>query len=199
MQLPSAQWLVRAVGIAEAVVAVAALATGWWFLALLVAASYLAFALFVIGALRAGKPLSSCGCFGKVDTPPTMVHVVIDLAAVAVATGVAVAPDAALPDVLADQPLAGAALRAPRADRRVPRVPRVHRAAEDDGRGAGGSPMTTRDPAVAAASSNESPRASKGIALTNWLVSKTSGLLERKTSRRGLPHRHPRWPARRSR
>jgi hypothetical protein len=107
MQLPSAQWLVRAVGTAEALIAVGALATGWWFLALLVAASYLAFALFVIGALRAGKPLSSCGCFGKVDTPPTMVHVVIDLAAAGVATAVAVAPDTALPDVLANQPLAG--------------------------------------------------------------------------------------------
>jgi hypothetical protein len=107
MQLPSAQWLVRVFGTAEAIVAVAALATGWWLLALLVAASYLAFALFVIGALRAGTPLGSCGCFGKVDTPPTVVHVVIDLAAVAVATGVAVAPTPSLPDVLSDQPLAG--------------------------------------------------------------------------------------------
>jgi len=107
MQLPSAQWLVRVGGVAEALIAVAALLTGWWFLALLVAASYLVFALFVIGALRAGKPLSSCGCFGKVDTPPSLVHVVIDLVAVAVAVGVALAADVALPDVLADQPLAG--------------------------------------------------------------------------------------------
>jgi hypothetical protein len=35
------------------------------------------------------------------------VHVVIDLVAVAVAVGVALAADVALPDVLADQPLAG--------------------------------------------------------------------------------------------
>ena len=75
---------------------------------MLVAASYVGcFVLFVIGALRAGKPLSSCGCFGKVDTPPSIVHVAIDLVAAAVAIGVAVASDAALPDVLADQPLAG--------------------------------------------------------------------------------------------
>jgi len=32
----------------------------------------------------------------------------------------------------------------------------------------------------------DSPRGSKGVAITNWLVSKTSGLLERKTSRRGF-------------
>ena len=177
MQLPSAQWLVRAGGIAEAVVAVAALATGWWFLALLVAASYLAFALFVIGALRAGKPLSSCGCFGKVDTPPTMVHVVIDLAAVAIAVGVALVA-AGIPPRRARRPAArGRAVPAPGDDRRLPRLPRVHRAAEDDGRGAGGPTVTA---------GGESPRASKGIAITNWLVSKTSGFLERKTSRRGF-------------
>src|SRR5262245_761617 len=68
MELPSAGWLVRAGGVFEAMIAVAALVTGWWPLAFLVAASYVAFGLFVIGALRARKPLSSCGCFGKVDT-----------------------------------------------------------------------------------------------------------------------------------
>ena len=47
---------------------------------MLVAVSYLAFAGFVVVALRSGKPISSCGCFGKVDTPPSPVHVVLDLA-----------------------------------------------------------------------------------------------------------------------
>jgi hypothetical protein len=106
-RLPSAPRLVRAGGAMEAVVAIAALVTGWWVLALLVAASYFAFALFVIEARRAGKPLSSCGCFGKVDTPPTSVHIVIDLTVAAVAAAVAFSADVALPDVLADQPLAG--------------------------------------------------------------------------------------------
>jgi Methylamine utilisation protein MauE len=106
MRLPSASWLVRTGGAVEAIVAIGALVTGWWISALLVAASYLAFALFVIEVRRAGKPLSSCGCFGKVDTPPTMVHIAIDLAAAAVAAAVAFT-DVALPAVLADQPLAG--------------------------------------------------------------------------------------------
>ncbi len=75
--------------------------------AALVAASYLAFAGFVLVALRTRAPISSCGCFGKVDTPPSVVHVVIDLAAAAVAIGAAIVGDVALPDVLGDQPLLG--------------------------------------------------------------------------------------------
>ena len=63
--------------------------------------SYLAFAGFVVVALRSGAPISSCGCFGKVDTPPSVVHVVLDLAFAAVAAAAAVVGGVALPDVLA--------------------------------------------------------------------------------------------------
>lgn len=106
--LPHTRLLVRAGGVAEVVVGVGALVVGGPVFAGLVAASYLAFTAFVVVALRRGAPISSCGCFGKVDTPPSSVHVVIDLAAAAIATVVAVAGDpVALPDVLRDQPLAG--------------------------------------------------------------------------------------------
>ena len=73
----------------------------------LVALSYLAFAGFVVVALRSGSPISSCGCFGKIDTPPSIVHVVLDLAFAGVAAAAAVVGDVALPDVLGDQPLLG--------------------------------------------------------------------------------------------
>jgi hypothetical protein len=102
-----ARTAVRIGGVVEAVVGVGALLVGGPVLAALVAVSYLAFAAFVAVALRRHAPISSCGCFGKVDTPPSVVHVVINLAAVAVATGAAVVGDVALPDVLRDQPLAG--------------------------------------------------------------------------------------------
>ena len=98
---------VRVGGAVETVIGVGALLTGGPVFAALVAASYLAFAVFVVVALRSGAPISSCGCFGKVDTPPSIVHVVIDLAAAAVAVGAAVVGDVALPDVLGDQPLLG--------------------------------------------------------------------------------------------
>jgi hypothetical protein len=99
--------VVRIGGAVEAAIGVAAVLVGGPVLCALVAVSYLAFALFVAVALRTGAPISSCGCFGKVDTPPSIVHVVLDLAFAGVATAAAFTGDVALPDVLADQPLAG--------------------------------------------------------------------------------------------
>ena len=98
---------VRVGGAIEALVGAAALLVGGPVLCLLVALSYLAFAGFVLVALRGGAPISSCGCFGKVDTPPSVVHVVLDLAFAGVATAAAFTGGVALPDVLADQPLVG--------------------------------------------------------------------------------------------
>jgi hypothetical protein len=107
MRLPSSPLLVRVGGVVEAAVGAAALAVGDRTTAVLLALSYLAFAGFVVLALRRGAPISSCGCFGKADTPPSRVHVAINLGAVAAAVAVAVQPGAGLPDVLGRQPLAG--------------------------------------------------------------------------------------------
>jgi hypothetical protein len=107
--LPGGRLLVRIGGAFEAVLAVAALVTGFPVAAALVAASYAAFAVVVLFALRSGRPISSCGCLGKVDTPPSWVHVGIDVVAAGVAAGAALAgaADIALPDVLGDQALLG--------------------------------------------------------------------------------------------
>jgi hypothetical protein len=99
--------LVRVVGVVEAVLGVAALLTGNAVPGALVAVSYLAFASFVLVARRRQAPISSCGCFGKVDTPPSPVHVVLDLLFAGVAVGAAATGDIALPEVLREQPLAG--------------------------------------------------------------------------------------------
>lgn len=99
--------VVRLGGAVEAVIGVAALLVGGPVLCGLVAASYVLFAAFVVVALRTGAPISSCGCFGKVDTPPSVVHVVLDLAFAGIAAAAAFTGDVALPDVLGDQPLAG--------------------------------------------------------------------------------------------
>src|SRR5262249_12676714 len=98
---------VRAGGFVEAVIGIAALVVAGPLLCALVAASYLAFATFVVVALRSNAPISSCGCFGKVDTPPSAVHVIIDVAFAGVAVAAAFTGDVALPDVLGDQPLLG--------------------------------------------------------------------------------------------
>jgi methylamine utilization protein MauE len=109
LRLPSARPLVRFAGTVEAFIAIGALVYGSRALAIAVAVSYFAFAVFVMVALRSGLPITSCGCFGKVDTPPSWVHIAIDVAAAGVAAGAAFTEtsEIALPDVLAEQPLAG--------------------------------------------------------------------------------------------
>jgi hypothetical protein len=107
LRLPHRRWMVRAGGLAEALLACAALVTGSVTLAILVAASYVGFAVFVAAALHKGTPLSSCGCFGKIDTPPHPLHIAIDLLAALAAIGVASHGGASIGDVLADQPMAG--------------------------------------------------------------------------------------------
>ena len=78
-----------------------------------VALSYLGFAGFVVLALRRGSPVSSCGCFGsgdKMDSPPTVSHVVLNLAAAATAAWAALHAHPGAIAVLRQQPLAGIAL-----------------------------------------------------------------------------------------
>lgn len=105
--LPGRPVWVRVGGAAEAVLAVAALATGCVPLVVAVGASYLGFAVFVVAALRAGVPVASCGCLGRVDTPPHAVHVVGNLLAASAAFATAATGSPAIASVLRDQPLAG--------------------------------------------------------------------------------------------
>lgn len=63
--------------------------------AVLVAASYAAFAGFVGLARRRGTMVGSCGCFGRADTPPTRTHLAIDCGAAATALAVAARPSGA--------------------------------------------------------------------------------------------------------
>jgi len=91
LRLPSSPTLVRLLGAAEVAIAAAALLTG--------------FAVFVAVALARPGLVRSCGCFGRPDTPPTAAHLVVNLAAAAVAAAVAVIGGGRL-DV-ASQPLLG--------------------------------------------------------------------------------------------
>ena len=100
-------FVVRVGGGAEALVAVGAGLTGTPVLAGVVACSYAAFAAFVVVALGRRLPISSCGCFGRVDTPPTVLHVVLDLGAAVSAAVVAARDGGGVVTVLRDQPLAG--------------------------------------------------------------------------------------------
>jgi hypothetical protein len=98
---------VRIASAVEAAVAGAALLTAWAPASLLVAVSYAAFAGFVVVALRRELPISSCGCLGQVDTPPSWLHVGVDISAAVVAGAAALSPPGSLWSTLRDQPVAG--------------------------------------------------------------------------------------------
>jgi hypothetical protein len=98
---------VRIVAIAEVAIGGYAIVVGDRASAVLVALSYAAFTVFVVVALARRLPISTCGCFGRTDTPPSLVHVGIDLGAVVAAAVVAVDPGVGLLDVVNDQPVAG--------------------------------------------------------------------------------------------
>lgn len=95
----------------EAAIGLAALVFPHRALAALVAASYLAFAVFVLYARAQGGVLATCGCFGSPDTPPTVLHAVVDLGLAAGGVGVAVAGvTGTIGTVLSHQPFAGVPL-----------------------------------------------------------------------------------------
>lgn len=107
MHLPASRALVRVLGGVEVVIGLLALTTGGRLAPVLVATSYLTFSAVVLVARTRGGVLSSCGCFGKADTPPTRIHLALTLGSAAIACAVAVRPVGPLPDVLASSPMAG--------------------------------------------------------------------------------------------
>ena len=103
------RYVVRVGALAEAALGAVALAFPRPATAALVAGSYCCFFGVVAYARRSGGPLASCGCFGRPDTPPTALHLVIDLVlAAAAAAAAAGAPSrGTLATQLAHQPWAG--------------------------------------------------------------------------------------------
>src|SRR5438270_9394391 len=71
--------MVRVFGAIETVLGLTAMATGARALAALVAISYAGFSAFLLVALRRGGAVSSCGCVGRADTPPTRAHLVVTI------------------------------------------------------------------------------------------------------------------------
>jgi hypothetical protein len=99
--------LVRLLAAGEMAVGAAALLAGGRLVTVLVAASYLGFSAFVLLAMLRGGVLSSCGCFGSTDTPPTFVHVLVTLGLAAVSLATVADPVGPLLDGLSGQPLIG--------------------------------------------------------------------------------------------
>lgn len=103
--------LVRLLGAAEIVAGVAALGLGGPVAASAVGVLYGSFAVAVLRARRAGA--ATCGCFGRLDAPPSRIHIVGNLAMAAVslvAAGAARSPVQQVVEVLRERPVQGVAL-----------------------------------------------------------------------------------------
>ncbi len=103
-RLPSSRLAVSCLAVAEVALAAAAVATGSWTAATAVAVIYLAYAVFVATARYRGGPETNCGCFGKGETPPTLLHIVINLVFAAAAGLAATQPTGGLPALVARSP-----------------------------------------------------------------------------------------------
>jgi hypothetical protein len=102
-RLPSSRGAVRTLALAEIVAGSMALVLDHPAGALAVVAMYSGFAGFVAWALQKELPIQSCGCFGRDDTPPTAVHVAVNLVLAASAAAAVGRPS--LVDRLLETPL----------------------------------------------------------------------------------------------
>ncbi len=100
---------IRAGAGAEAALGLVALVLPRPLTAALVALSYALFVCVVAYARVRGGPLSTCGCFGRIDTPATGLHLAIDLLLAGAAAAVAATSSGSgsLASLLAHQPWGG--------------------------------------------------------------------------------------------
>jgi hypothetical protein len=107
--LPGGPVAARALGAVEVLAGAAALWRPTTAAALVVAALYLAFALFLVRLIRRGGA-TNCGCVGSGEAPPSWLHVVLDATAATVAVGVAVWDVPSLGSAVTASPMAGVPL-----------------------------------------------------------------------------------------
>jgi hypothetical protein len=110
--LPTMRWIVRSVALLEATLGAVAIVFPRPATVGLVAVSYLSFCGVVASVRRRGGPLATCGCFGRADTPPTVLHLVVDLVLAGAAATVAfgASQQGTLASELAHQPWGGVPL-----------------------------------------------------------------------------------------
>jgi hypothetical protein len=100
---PDRDHVAVSIGLVESAVGFAALAIGGAWAAGATGVLYVGFVVVVLRAMAAGA--TSCGCFGRVDAPPSWIHVVGN-AVLAGVSFAAIAGDTAV-EVMDDQPAAG--------------------------------------------------------------------------------------------
>ncbi len=107
MGLPATPMLVRVGGGVEVALGSAAMIVHGWAISAAVTVSYAVFTAFVLVAFRRRTPLSTCGCFGIADTPPTLLHAAVTLLAAILAVTTILIRPTTLTGVLSNQPFYG--------------------------------------------------------------------------------------------
>jgi hypothetical protein len=106
--VPRMSIVVRLGSMGEAALGSAALIVPSTASAGMVAVSYAAFAITVAYARSKGGAIASCGCFGRPDTPATILHVTVNAGLAASAAAMAIAaPTGTIVSILASQPVHG--------------------------------------------------------------------------------------------
>lgn len=103
--VPALPSVAIAIGLMEIATGIIALAIGGAAIAAVTGALYAAFAVAVVRAIAVGAP--SCGCFGRTDAPPSLVHVIGNIV-FAGASFAAIGASTPL-EVMDDQPAGGVA------------------------------------------------------------------------------------------
>ncbi|KAA0234978.1 MAG: hypothetical protein JJLCMIEE_01278 [Acidimicrobiales bacterium] len=98
----AALWL----GATELVLGSAAFVFGGRVLALALGIAYTGFGVFVAVAMRQDGN-SRCGCFGRADTPPTMIHLILNVVSAGVAVAAFTYPVPSLEVIISEQPAWG--------------------------------------------------------------------------------------------
>ncbi|MEZ5099204.1 MAG: hypothetical protein R3C15_05260 [Thermoleophilia bacterium] len=107
-RVPGGRHAARAVGAAELGLAAWAIAAPDRAAAVAVCAAYALFAVVAAALVARTVPLASCGCLGETRTPPSVVHVLLNVACAGVAAVAVAAPPPALDELLPSLPLGGA-------------------------------------------------------------------------------------------
>jgi hypothetical protein len=107
VHLPSRTSVARAIGLIEVGIGIWCLFDPSRTSALSLAFLYTSFAGFLVLLMRAGAPVSSCGCLGREDSRPSLAHLVLDVAAAATAVLVASIPPPGIIASAARLPLGG--------------------------------------------------------------------------------------------
>jgi hypothetical protein len=105
--LVSGSGVVYTLAVAEIATGAISLLAGGTVAGWAMAVLYGGFGWFVAFALHRRIPISSCGCFGKVDTQPSVVHLFLNGAGLAGGVWAALSHSPSLISVLDDQPVAG--------------------------------------------------------------------------------------------